>query len=583
MKNVLFIVVDSVTNDTLFHCSNAKTKAPFLNSLRSKAITGNKMYSQAPYTEAALMSLLGSLDTLDQGGYMEKFKNKETVIDEFNKAGYKTFFPTFYPSIYPSYMNYGAQELSYIETFHFSHLWSYRFEYFRDLYLNKSTTDAENAMLEDMLEDNLNAWIDLLKLLAEKNPQTTFINDAIDRTGLEDSIAQLNSELNRFKENKAAYLTELFTAGEEHLLFKLSSYDYADKINNDDVRSYVIDTYYKTFERIYDTQKKRCLKNARFPFGKLFRNITDPKCVKGLLAAYKNLVFDKDIFDRINQHYDLFKAQRSFRAVADLSLKWIDEHKDDDTPWMAYVHVDDAHYPEDFFSYDSTDRHVIDEEFKRINSYLDQLPKDYCGSLSSDLSLLYCDSVIESIFHYLESNNLLDNTSVVITADHGFSYYFNPIREKYVISSYKENYNVPFIVYDKDLAHKEIPGFLATKDIPATLLALAGIDIPSHFKGKSLLDFEGRDYSTLEYMGGGCPDLKRRPVILGVRDDSYEVITEVLNDHVEVKEVYDMKKDPFEHHNLSKKKNLDISNELKIIETRYHEIMREADTSVENG
>ncbi len=110
----MFIFLYSITNDQLFNSVNSKEKAPFLNKLREKSITGDKMYSQAPYTEAALMSLLGSQDTLDKGGYMEKFKNKYTVIDEFNKNGYKTFFPTYYPSIYPTHIYYGASVCCYI-------------------------------------------------------------------------------------------------------------------------------------------------------------------------------------------------------------------------------------------------------------------------------------------------------------------------------------------------------------------------------------------------------------------------------------------------------------------------------------
>ena len=139
MKNVLFIVLDSITNDQLFNSVNSKEKAPFLNKLRNKSITGDKMYSQAPYTEAALMCLLGSCDTLDDGGYMEKFKNKKTVIDVFRDNGYKTYFPTYYPSIYPSHMYYGAEEVNYIEKFTFSHLWDYRFKYFREFYLNNES------------------------------------------------------------------------------------------------------------------------------------------------------------------------------------------------------------------------------------------------------------------------------------------------------------------------------------------------------------------------------------------------------------------------------------------------------------
>ncbi|UKI27633.1 MAG: hypothetical protein L6V91_03290 [Bacilli bacterium] len=45
-----------------------------MTELRKKSISGDKMYSEAPYTEAALMSLVGSVDTMDNGGYMDKLK-----------------------------------------------------------------------------------------------------------------------------------------------------------------------------------------------------------------------------------------------------------------------------------------------------------------------------------------------------------------------------------------------------------------------------------------------------------------------------------------------------------------------------
>lgn len=575
MKNILFIVLDSITNDQLFNYINSDDKAPFLNKLRKKSITGDKMYSQAPYTEAALMCLLGSIDTLDDGGYMEKFKNKNTIIDEFNKNGYKTFFPTYYPSIYPSYMDYGASEISYIEKFTFSHLWDYRFKHFRDLYLNNETTNDENMMLEDMLEDNLNAWIKLLKLLNEKKQNTVMMNDCISHKNIDQTIIEVYDELNKFKQDKEKYLNELFLKEEEHLLFKIANHNYIDKINNEDFRKWVIDNYKETFKKIKNKQLKTNLKTAKIPLSKMLRNLNDMHCIKGLIAGYKNLILDKDIMDRINNKFDLFKQQRSFRTVAELTLKWIEENKDGEAPWMAYVHVDDAHYPENFFTYDTDNKEIIKDEFKKINNFLDKLPKKYCGTIASDLSLLYCDSIIEMIFEYLEKNELLKNTSVVITADHGFSYYFNPIREKYVISSYKENYNVPFIIYDNNIKHKNIEGFLCTKDIPATVLDLAGIKIPEYFKGKSLINFEGRDYATVEYMGGGCPDLKRRPIILGIRNNNYEVITEAFNNNILVKEVYCTKKDLYEQKNLAKRKNLKIEKELELIEKRYNEIIRD--------
>lgn len=573
MKNVLFIVLDSITNDQLFNSINSKNKAPFLNELREKSITGDNMYSQAPYTEAALMSLLGSMDTLDSGGYMEKFKNKNTVIDEFRNNGYNTYFPTYYPSIYPSYMYYGAEEVTYIEKFTFSHLWDYRFKHYKEIYLNNETSQEENAMLFDMFEDNLNAWLNLLELLKNNDHKTVMMNNCIDRNELDKTTSAVEHELGKFKENKKEYIHNLFSESENHILFKINSHDYIDKVNDYGFRKWFIDNYTQTFNRIKNTQMKFNFRNAKFPISKFFRNIGNGSVVKGLLAGYKNLIFDKDIMDRITNNYDLFKAQRSFRTVADLTINWIENNKNSENPWMAYVHIDDAHYPENFFTYDTSDKKIVEEEFKRINNFLDSLPKKYCGTIASDLSLLYCDLIIEKIFRYLEKSKLIENTSVVITADHGFSYYFNPIREKYVLTSYKENYNVPFLIYNKNIQPRNISGFLATKDIPATLLDLADIEIPSYFKGQSLLKFEGRDFATLEYMGGGCPDLKRRPVILGIRNKNYDVITEIFDGNITVKEIYDKKEDPYENKNLVKYKNINIEKELNLIQSRYEEIM----------
>ena len=122
---------------------------------------------------------------------------------------------------------------------------------------------------------------------------------------------------------------------------------------------------------------------------------------------------------------------------------------------------------------------------------------------------------------------------------------------------------------------------MATKDIPSTLLSLAGIKIPKEFKGQNLIKYNGRDYALLEYMGGGCPDVRRRPIVLGVRTDEYDVIIDAyINknfDDNEIKEVYNIKKDPFEHNNLAYKKNikLSIEKELILLRKRFDELVLE--------
>lgn len=579
-KNILFIVIDSVTNDVLFNKTNSNSIAPFLNELRKKSISGDKMFSEAPFTEAALVSLLGSIDTLDNSGYMEKLKNTKSVLEVFKENNYKVFYNTYHPSIYPSYMVKGFDEYRYSEGFNFNELWGYRFLYFAPLYLENKLTDKEKTMLEDMLEDNFKAWIEFLEKLKNKDIETCILYECTDISNIETDIKKLYEEKLKFNKNKKKYLKELFTLKKEHPLFKIDLYKMNDKVHNDSVRNIVMNKYKDIFKEISNKNFKYNLRNNKFPFKKLVKSIAkgDFKTCKGLLASFKNSLVDKDLYDRIGSNYDLFKNKRSFYTFANELCNWIKNNKKN--PWMSYIQIEDAHYNENFFTYDTDNIDIIDKDFEDIKEYLNTIPKEYKGSITYDLALRYCDKVIKNIFEFLKEEKILDNTSIVITADHGFSYYFSPIREKFVVSNYRENYNVPFIIYDRNIKPKNIDGFCQTKDIPSTLLGLANIDKPKTFKGENLLTFNGRESALLEYMGGGCPDIKRRPINIGIRTDNYFITMDLdLNKKIEeqkLKEIYDLKKDPYEHNNLVNCKNIDkkIIKEKNILIERYNELYK---------
>lgn len=578
-KNVLFIVIDSVTNDILFNKNTSSLCAPFLNELRKKSISGDKMFSEAPYTEAALMCLLGGIDTMDNGGYMERFKDKTCVLEVFRNNGYKVFYNNYYPSIYPSYMAPGYDERKYIEGFQFSHIWDYRLKYYSEIFGKNEINNKEYKILADMLDDNFKNWIIYLEKIRDKDSETSMLNGNIDVSDIDNDIKQIKVEYEKFSKDNKKYLNSLFEQKENHQLFNIKTYMMSDKVHDNIVRNKVIEKYKNTFDRINKIDLKNNLLNNKLPIKNIIKSIInkDFKTAKGLLAGYKNSLFDKDLYDRISNNYDQFKVQRSFYTVSQELFVWIKENKD--KKLMSYVHIDDAHFPENFFTYDTKDLKLIEEDFKRINTYLNNIPKGYKGSISYDLSLMYCDNIIKNIFKFLEKEKILNDTSIVITADHGFSYYFSPVREKYVISSYRENYNVPFIVWSKDIKNKMINNYCSTKDIPVTLLDLVDIKIPKVFKGQSLLESKGQDYALLEYMGGGCPDIYRRPIILGVRTDNYDVVMEVyINKKFidnEIKEVYNIRKDPFEYDNLFKQENIKekIKKELQILENRYNEII----------
>lgn len=340
-KNVLFIVIDSVTNDILFNKNTSSLCAPFLNELRKKSISGDKMFSEAPYTEAALMCLLGGIDTMDNGGYMERFKDKTCVLEVFRNNGYKVFHNNYYPSIYPSYMAPGYDERKYIEGFQFSHIWDYRLKYYSEIFEKNEINNKEYKILADMLDDNFKNWIIYLEKIKNNDNETSMLNGNIDVSDIDNDIKQIKVEYEKFSKDNKKYLNSLFEQKENHQLFNIKTYMMSDKVHDNIVRNKVIEKYKTTFDRINKMNFENNLLNNKLPIKNIIKSIInkDFKTAKGLLAGYKNSLFDKDLYDRISNNYDQFKVQRSFYTVSQELFVWIKENKD--KKWMSYVDSDD--------------------------------------------------------------------------------------------------------------------------------------------------------------------------------------------------------------------------------------------------
>ena len=169
---------------------------------------------------------------------------------------------------------------------------------------------------------------------------------------------------------------------------------------------------------------------------------------------------------------------------------------------------------------------------------------------------------------------------ILITADHGFSYYYNPIREQFVTNFYNETYHIPLAIYDKDLKPMCLDNFFMSKDIFPTILDLAGLKASTDIDSRSLLKFKGRDYALIEYMGGGCPDYYRRNLLMGLRNNKVSFVISIpLDDFKKYKFItfFDLEKDPMEKNNLiySKFDINTIQNELQIVEKRFENIKKE--------
>lgn len=284
--------------------------------------------------------------------------------------------------------------------------------------------------------------------------------------------------------------------------------------------------------------------------------------------------------DRISINYDTFKPSPSMYSHIEHLKKYI-LNKDilkDDNPYFAYIHVDDIHTPEMFFSYDSVDMDILSEEFEALENFLSNLPKNYKGALSYDYALVYVDLCIKRLVNWLKDNGKMNNTTIVITADHGFSFSYDPIRKNAVNNFYDENYRIPFIIFDKDSQCNKIEKFASSTDIIPTLLDYLNLPKEDNLRGKSLLSNYTRDFITMEYMGSGCPDLKRRDIKYCIRSIKYKIVYSVnINakfNEGKLLELYDLDKDPFNYTNIRDKitKLNDAKQLLSILKARHEEL-----------
>ncbi len=170
----------------------------------------------------------------------------------------------------------------------------------------------------------------------------------------------------------------------------------------------------------------------------------------------------------------------------------------------------------------------------------------------------------------LKDLDLDENTVVIFLSDHGYLWGEHGLGGKWLL--YEESIRTPIIIRGPGIADIK-PGIklddLALNiDIAPTILDIAGIEIPSEMDGMSLyplLSGQGgplRKDFFMEHVGvikvsNPIPDSR------GVRSDEWKYIRYV-NVEPEVEEMYHIKADPSESHNLANDVNyIEIKKQLQ--------------------
>ncbi len=567
MKNIVYILVDA-----LFEQGIKKEIMPFLAERKNKSFHCKHMYSLAPYTEAALISTLCGERTLEHGDYFNVMqKCEKTLFELLNECGYHTI-STFAPYIQPSSFVRGIDDYIYVRPFGFRNLLLYRIDYMAK---KKQLTETDFQKLKSIVYDSLICMYSFCNSLIVQDNSVALIEKYInynDVVTIKDIIAR---EIEAINLNDKEYISNLLELNEKHIIFHLPEI-YLKYKNGKSLASILSSDRRDALKDSLAKAQKFMQKNNKLELKRLYNMIRNTPSKEGLKKSrtyIKNVYNSKnvDIAKTLEKLPD--KVTLSAGTILDYMQNRIKELDKDTQPFFAYIHLEDFHYPSAFYSYDSLDDNLIKEEIEDAIKYINENDISMTRNIETDLGLHYIDKKLSLFIHNLEKD-LKENTLFVITADHGYSYSNNPVRETVVNNFYNENYHVPFYIFDnyQDVMRPQYnETFYYTFDINPTILNYLGIE-KSSYCGKNIALDEGRDILLIEYLGPGCPDLSQKEIFYCAFDSKYKVGVKIClsdsNIFDKIVDVYDLEKDPYEKKNLRYRKEA-----LKKILSKYVELI----------
>jgi hypothetical protein len=398
------------------------------------------------------------------------------------------------------------------------------------------------------------AWINFYQNLISDPNSSTLIIKNIGSFSIPDALTKIINEEKIYKSNKRKYLDFLLTEKYKHVLFSIDGIK-----TNEFIDKNLIKTIIKKNTRFFNKLSKLTtlfnIKNNRinlkfilisiFMFLKTF----NPSHLRYIYNVYASL-FNVSIMKKQILSDKVWQELPSAKSIIDKTITTVGNF-DFTKKNFLFLHLLDPHERVSFFTYDSNDEGIINNEFESYSEHLNNLRSNFKGSLIYQLSLLYIDNQIKRLFDYLRDNKLEDSFTVLIMSDHGSSYTYYPIRKNVVNNFFKENYKVPLVIWDTKITsiQKINPtAYIRPISIFPTIFDLNGLQYDQRFKVNSLINDTVINYEfiTTEYMGPGCADMISKNLWMSIRNNKYMIsIENKVNENFNPKiiEIYDVLND----------------------------------------
>ncbi len=258
------------------------------------------------------------------------------------------------------------------------------------------------------------------------------------------------------------------------------------------------------------------------------------------------------------------------------AIEFIDQERPDDQPWMVNINVYDPHppfvppkeYADQFDPEDMPGPYFRDSDLEQQAKLGDcdfqgevQDPEGHdakkCQALYYAM-IAQIDDQFGRLLEHLDQSDQREQTVIIFTSDHGETLGDHGLLQK-GCRFYEGLVRVPLIIswpgqFEQDL---QSGGLVELLDMSATILDIAGIEIPDYFQGQSLLPVlkgdsnphQLRDSVRCEYFDSLDPHFTGGTGTFATmyRDHHHKL---VLYHNKDCGELYDLDKDPWEFENL---------------------------------
>ena len=243
----------------------------------------------------------------------------------------------------------------------------------------------------------------------------------------------------------------------------------------------------------------------------------------GIAQGFDHYFDEFDLSEDVGPGLDAI--QRPGADVVDAATAWLKQPGPG--PFFAWVHLYDAHTP-----------YAAPAEFAT------KFPDTRDGAYDAEVA--YADSQVGRLLATLQADGRLDNTIVVLLADHGEQ--LGEHREQsHGFFVYDASVQVPLIIAGPGVATRVVLDQVRIVDVMPTVLDLAGVAIPAGVQGVSLRPaLDGQRQTLLAFSESWYPRFHYGwSELRAVRDGRYKFILAPR------RELYDLVADPHEVSNLA--------------------------------